>query len=645
MRTMLFYFVLFMAVSTSTAQTGYTIKPVQGINTDKDDIACGLMNDQLIVITTGEKDLVNDYSWNARQVFHLNLFTRGADFSQWNNKTRLFTHKVFMDEGPATFDFRDSTLYFSTAENYGRATGNRLKIYASKKTNNGWSSPELLPFCLPNADYAHPAFDPERNLLVFSSSQSGGLGMMDIWYVYKTESGWGQAVNAGERVNSAANEIFPTVFDGNIYFSSNSPGGMGGFDLMKASGKHQWKIATRMSEPFNSAKDDIMIAFLNDDKMLVTSNRNGGKGGDDIYLIIKNPEEYELQNFEARLLCKGMPIENIQVKASNTDNEEVFNHTTDHLGKFPVQTLLLNKQYKVQLAGIDPALYTDCVLQILDHEKKIIKEIRFNSFGFLILELLPFNYQSLNLLAAEDGSLLPSEEAKSLLQVNVEGQLYKDSPGDIGRGEPITILDESGVPAAIAFTNETGKFRFTELKPQRDYQFKLADNAKAKSILITESGKQITLPVLEAEAHYQRIQPNEAIELVNEYNETIFVSPKDIFVINRIYYDYNSARLTPASKMQLDQLEILVQKNNKLRIEMRSHTDSRGSTEYNKQLSERRAEAVIQYMMDKGLKRKRFEAIGFGEEQLLNECSDGVPCLEPEHRINRRTEIRLVEDQ
>ncbi len=629
---------------TVAAQSGYSIKPVSGLNTDKDDIACGMVSDKLIIVTTGEKDLVNEYSWNARPLFYLQEATRGNDFSQWSNCVRLFEKRALYDEGPCSFDFRDSTLYFSTAHRYGKATGGRLKIYTSKLTDNGWTHPDLLPFCTPDADYGHPHFDPERNLLVFSSNRTGGLGEMDIWYIYKTETGWSEAVNPGEQVNSKANELFPTVYGGNIYYSSNATGGIGGYDLMRANGKQQWKTSIRLEAPFNGKEDDMMVLFLNDEKALLTSNRTGGVGGDDIYIITKNPEDFERHNFTARLNCNGVPFPGARITVINEWKEKMIDVTTDASGRLDINQLLLNKTYKVQLSDVDPSLYTQCVLYVLDDEGKTIKEIRFNSFGFAILEILPFNYSNLNLMAAEDGSMLLSEDVTSILNIKIEGQLFEERVGDIGKGEAITILDEKGIPAAIAFTNETGKFRFTDVKPKAEYTFKLAETGKAKNVLITERGDRITLPVLAAEVHYKRINPSDAIELINEFNETIFVSPKDIFIINRIYYDYNSSRLTLASRAQLDKLEILLKKNEKLNMELRSHTDSRGAAEYNLSLSKKRADAAVVYLSSKGIKRSRFQANGFGESKLLNECEDGVPCLEPEHSINRRTEIRLFED-
>jgi len=184
----------------AAAQSRYSIRPVEGVNSPKDDIACGLLNDKLMVVTTEEKNLVSEYSWNSRAAFFLSEMTRGSDFGKWSDKKKLFNRKSLVDEGPASFDFRDSTLYFSTSACYGNAKGNRLKIYTSKMTETGWTDPQLLSFCNAENDYAHPSFDAERNLLVFSSDRAGGFGMMDIWYIYKTENGWSEAVNPGELV-------------------------------------------------------------------------------------------------------------------------------------------------------------------------------------------------------------------------------------------------------------------------------------------------------------------------------------------------------------------------------------------------------------------------------------------------------------
>ena len=77
-------------------------------------------------------------------------------------------------------------------------------------------------------------------------------------------------------------------------------------------------------------------------------------------------------------------------------------------------------------------------------------------------------------------------------------------------------------------------------------------------------------------------------------------------------------------------------------IQIKAHTDSRGRDDFNYILSDKRANAVLVWLLKKGINRQRILAIGFGEEQLLNDCKNGVKCTEKEHLENRRTEFVIV---
>ncbi len=111
-----------------------------------------------------------------------------------------------------------------------------------------------------------------------------------------------------------------------------------------------------------------------------------------------------------------------------------------------------------------------------------------------------------------------------------------------------------------------------------------------------------------------------------------------------IYWNLNSAKLTPAAKREIDnKLLSFMKQNPNVVVEIASHTDSRGSKAYNKALSQRRADAVKNYLISKGISAKRIISKGYGEERLLNNCSDGVPCSEQQHQQNRRTEFRVVQ--
>ena len=115
------------------------------------------------------------------------------------------------------------------------------------------------------------------------------------------------------------------------------------------------------------------------------------------------------------------------------------------------------------------------------------------------------------------------------------------------------------------------------------------------------------------------------------------------FNVLPIYYDYDSDRLLPESQIVIDTTVLSLMKSKPLlAVEIDAHTDSRGHRSYNEDLSQRRAQSVVDYLVSRGIRRERLIAKGFGETKLLNECRDGVNCSEEKHRKNRRTEFRVV---
>lgn len=109
-----------------------------------------------------------------------------------------------------------------------------------------------------------------------------------------------------------------------------------------------------------------------------------------------------------------------------------------------------------------------------------------------------------------------------------------------------------------------------------------------------------------------------------------------------IKYEYDKDALLDESKFELDKIVRYMMDHDVARIELSSHTDSRGTNEYNQDLSHRRAQAAVSYIMLNGISKSKIIAQGYGETRLLNRCKDGVNCSEPEHRINRRTEAKLL---
>ena len=114
-----------------------------------------------------------------------------------------------------------------------------------------------------------------------------------------------------------------------------------------------------------------------------------------------------------------------------------------------------------------------------------------------------------------------------------------------------------------------------------------------------------------------------------------------VFVVENIYYDLDKWFIREDAKPSLDNL-VRILKQYPISVELGSHTDSRASAEYNIELSQKRAESVVRYLILSGINPARLTAKGYGETKLVNKCADGVPCTEPEHQANRRTEFKIT---
>lgn len=114
-----------------------------------------------------------------------------------------------------------------------------------------------------------------------------------------------------------------------------------------------------------------------------------------------------------------------------------------------------------------------------------------------------------------------------------------------------------------------------------------------------------------------------------------------IFKLENIYYDFDKSFIREDAKPSLNNL-VRIMKENPIRVELGSHTDSRGSDEYNKKLSQRRAEAAVRFIISQGIEEERIIAKGYGESMLTNKCRNGVKCTAEEHQANRRTEFKIL---
>jgi outer membrane protein OmpA-like peptidoglycan-associated protein len=115
--------------------------------------------------------------------------------------------------------------------------------------------------------------------------------------------------------------------------------------------------------------------------------------------------------------------------------------------------------------------------------------------------------------------------------------------------------------------------------------------------------------------------------------------------LENIYYDFNKWDIKPMAAKRLNKVVSFLNNVVASKIQLRSHTDSRGKAVYNKWLSQKRAQSAVNYLVKRGVGSSRLSAVGLGETELLNRCSNGVKCSVEEHRLNRRTEFKIIRMQ
>jgi outer membrane protein OmpA-like peptidoglycan-associated protein len=142
------------------------------------------------------------------------------------------------------------------------------------------------------------------------------------------------------------------------------------------------------------------------------------------------------------------------------------------------------------------------------------------------------------------------------------------------------------------------------------------------------------------------IYPEDTIATIVDLNSTseeIEISDNGKFTIKNLLFEYNSAEIKGGASSELEALIRYMENNENKSVRLESHTDCRGTADYNMLLSIRRAEGARSYMIARGVEASRIDIKGFGETRPLNGCSDRVACKEIEHQVNRRIECLLID--
>lgn len=457
------------------------------------------------LLVAGERDLTERKAspWNEHSFLDLYYCESKTEVTWLKAEEVPGTINGPYHEGPAALGPNGRTLYF-TRSNYvqrklqkdERNTSHLMLFRSTLDSTGKWGDMRAFAYNGDAWSTGHPALTTDGLTLYFASDRPGGFGGSDIWQCKDIGSGWSEPTNLGPTVNSAGNELFPTVNGNALHFSSTAHNNMGGLDIFET---HQqdgkWSEPVNMNAPINTPKDDFFFVLDSTSKAgYLSSDRDGVD------------QVYAFSLYEPMFYLEGIVM----------DEEDHF---------------------------------------------------------------------------------LPNTEVTLL---------------DIGTGEDNSML-----------TGPDGRFEF-KLNANSDYNVRASGKDLLTSTIDVSTKGLTRSDTLHADLHMNALRIGEAI------------------AINNIYYDYDKYDIRLDATAELDKLARLFMDNPTMTFELGSHTDSRGGDLYNLVLSDARANAAVNYLIQRGVNPDRINAKGYGEEVLVNKCSNGVKCAEEEHQDNRRTEFKVT---
>ena len=209
---------------------------------------------------------------------------------------------------------------------------------------------------------------------------------------------------------------------------------------------------------------------------------------------------------------------------------------------------------------------------------------------------------------------------------------------------PLAIYDLTQGEADTIETDDMGYFRFYVMPKHRYQMVSLSDHYMNKKAMVNaDCGDESTTKFCLTGFSYENyLQEEKDVRLITGTLTLDKIQLDKVYKLDNIYYDYNKSDIRPDAAVVLDELYNVLKINPQIKIELSSHTDSRGKDEYNLALSQKRAEAAVQYLLKKGIDKTRITPRGYGESRLINGCKNGVECPEENHQQNRRTEFKVV---
>ncbi|AWA28614.1 flagellar motor protein MotB [Flavobacterium magnum] len=223
-----------------------------------------------------------------------------------------------------------------------------------------------------------------------------------------------------------------------------------------------------------------------------------------------------------------------------------------------------------------------------------------------------------------------TETRKITCEQVLEGYVTDEETGDFLGNAQVVLLDSNFNIIKEMYAGELGNYQFNVLCDRTYYlrASKLKHETREVDVMIPKEYGKTTVNIALGKRNLKFAKGDD-------------VAPK--LGIRMIYFDLDKSDIRPEAAVELQKVLVLMQANPKLKIDIRSHTDSRQTKKYNLRLSERRAKATMNWLIRQGIAASRLTAKGYGESQLINKCRDGVECTEAEHQQNRRSQFIVTD--
>ncbi len=500
-------------------------------------------------------------------------------YNKTTQKVKKVKVKGYKHDGVAYYDSIDAIWYYSkNLKAKKNVPLTTVGIYIYDATTKQETA---FPYNNESVFVGHPSLSKDRQVMWFASNREGGFGGMDIWFSTKTSDGWGEPINAGSLINSTGDEMFPFEATGKLFFASNGHPGLGGLDIFKAEliGQDAQKVVNGGCNLNSHADDFSLIVDASDTLGYFSSNR--GDFIDRIYNVML----FKPKNDSIFVKFTQDSIADILVEVIDSAGNVIFAGKTNELGEL-IFKALPDKVYKVRTKHPD---YVD-------------SEFDFNAIGILA------------------GDTINRELGLHKKQITWAGVVTEKETQDKLEGAELVIKNlETGV-ITTSLSGKDGEINVD--LPAGEYQ--------VTASLYGHDPKSFKLVAIKGEKEVRK-----DIEL-SKTGKNVAVK------LDNILYDYNKYTLSAIGRAELDTLVLFLKENKDVTVDVSSHTDSRGRSDYNMNLSKLRSQSCVNYLVTKGIPRVKLNVKNYGETELLNQCADGVECTEVLHQINRRTEFVII---